>query len=130
MKIFYKIGEFKGQAELTTWIYRITINACIDEQRKSRRFSFFSDLLGFKEPKVKRTQDDAVHRKEISGEVQKAVATLGTKFRLPILLKYVENLSYREIAEVLDLPEGTIASRLNRGHKLLARKLEHLKDEI
>lgn len=131
LKFFVNLEGFRGDAELTTWLYRITINACIDEQRKTRRFSFFSDLFSISEPKTKRTpQDDKIHNREISGEVQRAVATLKTKFRLPILLKYVENLSYREIAEVLEISEGTVASRLNRGHKLLARKLEHLKNEI
>jgi RNA polymerase sigma-70 factor (ECF subfamily) len=62
--------------------------------------------------------------------VQKAIASLKPKFRLPILLKYVENLSYQEIAEVLDCSIGTISSRLNRGHKMLAQKLGHLKNEI
>ena len=130
LKIFASPANFRGEAELMTWLYRITINACIDEQRKSRRFSFLADLFGISEPKTNRTQDEKFYQKEISGEVQKAVATLKIKFRLPIVLKYVENLSYREIAEVLECSEGTVASRLNRGHKLLARKLEHLKSEI
>lgn len=130
LKIFTSVENFRGEAKITTWLYRITVNACIDEQRKTRRLSFFADLLGFREPRVKRNQDEKIHRREISGEVQKAVGTIDVKFRLPIVLKYVENLSYREIAEVLDISEGTVASRLNRGHKLLARKLKHLKDEI
>ena len=130
LKIFTKIRDFRGDAEVTTWLYRITTNACIDEQRRKKRFSFFSDLFGFKEPKTKRTQDEKFDSREISGEVQKALATLDVKFRLPILLRHVEGLSYREIAEILNCSEGTIASRLNRGHKLLARKLKHLKGQV
>jgi RNA polymerase sigma-70 factor, ECF subfamily len=130
LKIFSKLEDFRGEAEMTTWLYRITINCCVDEQRKSRRFSFLADLFGVGELKTNRTQDEKFYQKEISGEVQKAVATLKIKFRLPILLKYVENLSYREIAEILECSEGTVASRLNRGHKMLARKLAHLKGEI
>ena len=130
LKIFTKLKDFRAEAELTTWLYSITINCCIDEQRKSRRFLFFADFFKFGEPKAVRSQDEKFHQKEISGEVQKAIAALKIKFRLPILLKYVENLSYREIAEILECSEGTIASRLNRGHKMLARKLEHLKNEF
>ncbi len=130
LKIFTKIEDFRGEAEITTWLYRITTNACIDEQRRKKRFSFFSDIFGFREPKTKRTPDEKFESREISVEVQKALVTIDAKFRLPILLKYVEGLSYREIADVLDCSEGTVASRLNRGNKLLARKLEHLKDEI
>src|SRR5687767_2229238 len=128
LKIFYKVGEFRGQSELTTWIYRMTVNACIDEQRKRRRFFSIENFFG--DFQVKRAQDDKIHSKEISDEVQKAIASLKPKFRLPILLKYVENLSYQEIAKVLDCSIGTISSRLNRGHKMLAQKLGHLKDEI
>ena len=128
LKIFYKVGEFRAEAEFTTWLYRMTINACIDEQRKARRFFSIENLFG--DLRVKRAQDDKIQQREISEEVQKAIAALKPKFRLPILLKYVENLSYQEIAEVLDCSIGTISSRLNRGHKMLARKLEHLKSEI
>ena len=128
LKIFYKLDEFRGQAEFTTWLYRITVNACLDEARKTQRFFSIENFFG--DFKVKRAQDDKIHRKEISDEVQKAIATLKPKFRLPILLKYVENLSYQEIAEVLDCSIGTISSRLNRGHKMLASKLGHLKNEI
>jgi RNA polymerase sigma-70 factor (ECF subfamily) len=130
LKIFTNIRDFRGDAAVTTWLYRITTNACIDEQRRKKRFSFYSDLFGFKEPKIKITPDEKFESREISAEVQKALLTIDAKFRLPILLKYVEGLSYREIADVLDCSEGTVASRLNRGNKLLARKLEHLKGEI
>ena len=130
LKIFMRLEDFRGEAQLATWLYRITVNACIDEQRKSKRFSFLSDLFGFGEPKTKKTQDEKVYRREISVEVRNVLATIDTKFRLPLILKYVEELSYREIAEILECSEGTVASRLNRGHKLLARKLEHLKGEI
>lgn len=130
LKIFTRLENFRGDAEITTWLYRVTTNACIDEQRKKKRFSFFSDLFGVKEPKTKRTPGEKFESREISSQVQKALATIDAKFRLPILLKYVEGLSYREIAEVLDCSEGTVASRLNRGNKLLARKLEYLKGRI
>ncbi|MDQ3750872.1 MAG: sigma-70 family RNA polymerase sigma factor [Acidobacteriota bacterium] len=128
LKIFYKVGEFRGQSEFTTWLYRMTVNACIDEQRKTRRFFSIENFFG--DFKVKRALDDKIQQREISDEVQKAVATLKPKFRLPILLKYVENLSYQEIAEVLDCSMGTVASRLNRGHKMLASELGHLKNEF
>src|SRR4030095_15449995 len=111
-----------------TWLYRITVNACLDEQRKSRRFLALDNVFGLFSPR--RPQDERVYSREISGEVQKALAALKTKFRLPILLKYVEGLSYEEIAEVLDCSMGTVASRLNRGHKMLAQKLGHLKGKI
>lgn len=128
LKIFGRVDEFRGQSEFTTWLYRITVNACLDEARKSRPLLSLTDFFGVFG--VKRTQDEKVYRREICDEVQKAVAELKPKFRLPILLKYVEGLSYEEIAKVLDCSTGTVASRLNRGHKMLAGKLGHLKNEF
>lgn len=128
LKIFKKITEFRGQSEFTTWIYRMTVNTCIDEQRKARRFFSLENFFG--EFRVKRTQDEKFESREISGEVQKAIGELKEKFRLPILLKYSEGLSYEEIAEILECSAGTVASRLNRGHKMLAQKLAHLKKEV
>lgn len=128
LKIFKKITDFRGDAELTTWIYRMTVNTCIDEQRKTRRFFSIENFFG--EFRIRKTPDEKFERKEVSVEVQKAIATLKPKFRLPILLKYSEGLSYEEISKILDCSMGTIASRLNRGHKMLAQKLAHLKKEI
>ena len=128
LKIFNKIADFRADSEFTTWIYRMTVNACIDEQRKTRRFFSIENFFG--ELRVKKTQDERFERKEVSDEVQKAIGELKPKFRLPILLKYSEDLSYEEIAKVLDCSIGTVSSRLNRGHKMLAQKLGHLKGEI
>lgn len=128
LKIYGKIADFRGEAEFTTWLYQVTVNACLDEQRKSRRFLSLPDFIEVF--RAKRTPDDRVYEREITDEVQKAVATLKPKFRFPLLLKYVEGLSYDEIAEVLNCSAGTVASRLNRGHKMLAGKLGHLKNEI
>lgn len=131
LKVFRDLSKFRGDAELTTWLYRITVNACIDEQKRNSRLSFFADLFGLGEPNAaRRSQEEKLRRRETADEVRAAVAGLKTKFRLPIVLRYVEGLTYREMAEVLECSEGTIASRLNRGHKMLARKLGHLKNEV
>lgn len=128
LKLLTRLDAFRGDSEFTTWLYRITVNACVDETRKLRRFLNFGEL--FSEPKIKHGQNDRIHSREISAEVQQAIAGLKPKFRLPILLRYSEELSYAEIAEILDCSIGTVSSRMNRGHKMLAGKLEHLKNEI
>ncbi len=130
LRLLTQIGNFRGEAEFTTWLYRITVNACIDESRKTRRFTGLAGLFGFAEPRTKRDQEERLFSREIATEVQKAVSTLKPKFRVPILLKYVEGLSYQEIASVLKCSVGTVSSRLNRGHKMLAGKLGHLRNEI
>lgn len=128
LKIFAKLGEFRREAEFTTWLYRITVNACLDEQRRQRRFFSLENFFG--ELRAKKTPELRLERRELCDEVQRAIAALKPKFRLPILLKYSEGLSYEEIARVLDCSIGTVSSRLNRGHKMLAQKLAHLRKEI
>ena len=128
LKFYTHLATFRGDAELSTWLYRVTVNACLDEQRKTRRFGFLTDF--FSEFRAKKSQDERIHRREVADAVQSAIGELKPKFRLPILLKYVEGLSYEEIAKILDCSTGTIASRLNRGHKMLATKLGHLKNEL
>lgn len=130
LKLLTRLENFRGDAEFTTWLYRITVNACVDETRKLRRFLNFGDLFGAGEPRARHGQDEWLDKREISGEVQQAIAGLKPKFRLPILLKYSEGLSYAEIAEILNCSIGTVSSRMNRGHKMLASKLEHLKGSL
>lgn len=131
LKLMTKIEQFRHGSEFTTWLYRLVVNACMDEQRKRRRFIPFGD--GFEmtgKTSEKRSQETAYARIEIADCVKGAIAELKPKLRLPILLKYVEGLSYEEMAEVLGCSKGTIASRLNRGHKVLARQLAHLRGAL
>lgn len=131
VKLMTKIEQFRGGSEFTTWLYRMVVNACMDEQRRRRRFIPFGD--GFKmSSKVveKSSQEERYARVEIAENVKAAIGELKPKFRLPILLKYVEGMSYEEMAEVLNCSKGTIASRLNRGHKILAHRLAHLRGAV
>jgi RNA polymerase sigma-70 factor (ECF subfamily) len=130
LKLFTRISQFNGEAEFTTWLYRLTTNACVDEQRKRRRFLQFGEGVEVIEPREKRTQEDSLARVEIAESVKLAVAALKPKLRVVMLLKYFEEMSYEEIAAILNLSKGTVASRLNRGHKILARKLGHLRTEL
>jgi RNA polymerase sigma-70 factor, ECF subfamily len=130
LKLFTRIGQFRGGSEFTTWLYRLTTNACVDELRRRRRFLQFGEGWEVREPSGKRTQDDTLARSEVADAVKHAVAQLRPKLRVVMLLKYFEELSYEEIAEVLGCSKGTVASRLNRGHKILARKLGHLRGAL
>ena len=78
----------------------------------------------------KKPQEKQYARLEIAEAVRVAISELKPKFRLPILLKYVEGMSYEEIANVMGCAKGTVASRLNRGHSELARRLAHLRGEV
>lgn len=153
LKLFTNIGQFRQEASFSTWLYRMVANACLDEQRRQRRFLPF-DLFGagnkFKPSDGSKSeinamdwqqiqkleqggehwpQEDKLSRMEISTSVKAAVKELKPKLRIAILLKYFEGLSYEEMAGVLGCSTGTVASRLNRGHKELARRLAHLRGE-
>ncbi|HZS45346.1 MAG TPA: sigma-70 family RNA polymerase sigma factor [Blastocatellia bacterium] len=129
LKLFTSINQFRYDAEFTTWLYRMVANMCIDEQRKQRRFLFFGQKPEIKEPGKKYIEEHYI-RRELADSVKAAIAELKPKLRIAILLKYFEDLSYDEIASVLGVSKGTVASRLNRGHAALAQKLAHLRDTV
>ena len=130
MKLMTTINQFRGESAFTTWLYRLVVNACLDEQRKRRRFLPFGESFPMSAIGDKRPQEKRYARIELADSVQGAIKELSPKLRMPILLKYVEGLSYEEIAGVLGCSKGTVASRLNRGHQNLAKKLGHLRGEI
>lgn len=130
LKLMTAIRQFRGDSAFTTWLYRMVVNACIDEQRKRRRFLPFGKSVPMSRIEDRRPQERRFARMELSDSVQGAIKELSPKLRMPILLKYVEGLSYEEIAVVMGCSKGTIASRLNRGHSSLAKKLSHLRNEV
>ena len=126
LKLFTAIRQFRGESEFTTWLYRLVVNACHDEKRRRRRLLPWGETVAMRNPSDKKPQEKQYARLEVAEAVQKAIGELKPKFRLPILLKYIEGLSYEEIASVMGCSKGTVASRLNRGHSQLAKRLSHL----
>jgi len=130
LKLFSAIKQFRGDSEFTTWLYRMVVNACMDERRRRRRLLPFGEIVAMNKPSQKKPQEKQYARLEIAEAVRAAIEQLKPKFRLPILLKYVEGLSYEEIASVMGCSKGTVASRLNRGHGQLAKHLSHLREHV
>ena len=126
LKLFTAIRQFRGDSEFTTWLYRLVVNACLDERRRRRRLLPWGETVAMRNPSDKKPQEKQYARLEIAEAVREAIGELKPKFRLPILLKYIEGLSYEEIASVMGCSKGTVASRLNRGHSQLAKRLSHL----
>jgi len=130
LKLMTRIGQFRGDSEFTTWLYRLVVNSCLDERRRQRRFLPVAEFDQMSSADTQRSQESNYARREIAGSVREAIGGLKPKMRLPILLKYIEGLSYDEIAEVLGCSKGTVGSRLNRAHKALAKRLSHLRGQI
>ena len=130
LKLISRISQFRGDAEFATWLYRLVVNTCWDERRKERRLVQFAEFGVVTNSGREPSQTTRYAQHELSEHVQTAIAELSPKLRLPILLKYIEGFSYEEIAAVLECSKGTVASRLNRGHKALARRLEWLRGQV
>lgn len=129
LKLFTAIRQFRGESEFTTWLYRLVVNACLDERRRRRRLSPWEtteQTAAMNNVSDRKPQERQYARLEVAEAVRLAIGELKPKFRLPILLKYIEGLSYEEIADVMGCSKGTVASRLNRGHSQLAKRLSHL----
>jgi RNA polymerase sigma-70 factor, ECF subfamily len=126
LKLLSTIGSFRGDANFDSWLYRLVVNACFDQKRKTRRLTplidGFLDLL--RSPASSAL--DQVLRSEMSGQVRAVVESLQPEQRMIVVLRYTEALSYEQIAEILGCPAGTVASRLNRVHKVLERRLARL----
>ena len=130
LKLLSNIGKFNWQSDFNTWLYRMVANVCFDEQRRWRRLIPFGEAQEVMVMQTSENIEASYQRIELAEVVRGAICKLKPKLRLPILLKYIEGMSYEEIAQVLDCSIGTVASRLNRGHKALAQKLGHLRKSL
>jgi RNA polymerase sigma-70 factor, ECF subfamily len=123
LKLLSSIQEFRGDSSFDSWLYRLVINRCLDYQRRSRRLiPILEGLLDAVRSHKDSALDDLL-RAETRNQVQQVVAKLPPDQRIVIVLRYTEGLSYDQIAEILDCSPGTVASRLNRAHKALERRL-------
>jgi RNA polymerase sigma-70 factor, ECF subfamily len=131
VKVLARMDQYRHEAEFSTWLYRVTANACIDEQRKARKVLPL-DRLSENAPALRgeRGDDERLVRDELAAEVKAAVASLSPKLRIAVLLRYFDDRPYEEIAASLGVSPGTVASRLNRAHQALARRLAHLRDAV
>jgi len=138
LALFRSLAEFRGESQLSTWIYRVVINHCKNRRlyRKRRATDRHEPLEGDlrdgedRERQIAADQpatDWMMHRSEAEVLVQEALATLDDEQRSIIVMRDVDDLSYEEIGEILDLPRGTVKSRLHRARaelaKVLSRKL-------
>ena len=117
------LSSFRPQSSLRNWLYRIGVNAATDMLRKQKRI-LPDDLedLQLKDPQL--GPEGVFSQEEQTALVQKAVLSLPDTSRAVLVLREYEGMSYHEIAEALDIPVGTVMSRLNYARKLLKDRLE------
>lgn len=135
VKIFRGIGYFHGESSLTTWIYKIAVHEASNQRRgwlrRLRREPVSLDgesaqrvaSMSRSQP-ASATPYQLLEQAERQEMVRLALASLAAPYRMAVILREIEGLSYEEMSEVLGVPEGTVKSRLLRGRELLRRKLD------
>lgn len=131
MRVYQRLDSFGGQSSFATWFYRLAVNHSLNYRRRAR-----PDEQDGNGERVDLIPSRAAHgeanvlQKQIQAEVHAALLELSAEMRVVVILKDLEGLNYEEISERLNCSQGTIASRLNRARKQLAKKLRHLKGAI
>ena len=119
MTIVRALPSFDGRAKFSTWVYRIATNAALDELRRIRRRDIPHDDAKFENVSV----GDATNAVDAQMDVSAALAQVPEEFRVALVLRHIADLEYEEIAVILDVPVGTVRSRLSRGRAQLTALL-------
>jgi RNA polymerase sigma-70 factor (ECF subfamily) len=127
IKLYYSLAEFRGEAKLSTYIQKIAVNLTLNEiKRRKRFFSMFSQKGNNEMYEFEVADHDTEERKEASEIVNKALLAIDPKFRVIVMMRMLQGYSTKETAEILDLPLGTVLSRLSRAQEQLKIILEKL----
>ena len=130
LRVWRALPDFRGDSKVQSWLYRVTVNTCLNRRRQLRHELLLVDaddaLMGLAARGP--TAAEHVALKERNEALWAAVARLPDKYRLVITLFYQQELSYHEIAELLTLPLGTVKAHLNRARKALAESLRAIEE--
>lgn len=127
LKVNDGLSQFRGEAQLKTWIYRIACNACIDELRKRKRRRFFSTYLkvGAEElPSNGRSPEELMESEEREAHIHLLLDQLPPNQKMALLLKSMEGFKQKEIAEMMNIKEKAVESLLSRARKNLKEYLK------
>jgi RNA polymerase sigma-70 factor, ECF subfamily len=128
LKAYRNIDRFRGDSSLYTWAYRIARNVCLDAMRRRKyRGQFIFDWFkqtdsDFEFPDPAGT--DVAEIRDTRYWIDKALAQLPEDFRSVIVFREIQDLSYEEISQIMDIPEGTVKSRLFKARKMMREQLE------
>jgi RNA polymerase sigma-70 factor (ECF subfamily) len=136
LRVYRALGSFRAsEGAFTTWLTRLTRNLLIDHYRRTRN-ERVTDSIEEQLPRVEEgfvtvaRPDSALAGKEASQLLQGALNKLSPELRETIIMRDLQEMEYREIATVLEIPEGTVKSRLNRGRAELARLLKKYREAV
>jgi RNA polymerase sigma-70 factor (ECF subfamily) len=126
IKVYNALPSYREQSTFSTWLYRITVNVCIDEvRRQKRRKSFGPDRLDGIQPDEPAGKGipDQIEQQEMTELIHDAIAALPEPYRTVVILRDINELSYEEIAKILKCRIGTVKSRLFYARMTLRRQL-------
>lgn len=127
ISVYKKLGEFRFESKFTTWLYRITVNKCRDYLRKKKVRSIF---VSIKDSENEISAGPGTENIDIPALVRKGIKKLPEKLRVPLILRDIDGLSYKEIADQLDCEVGTVKSRIFRARESLKIILEPYQKEL
>lgn len=128
IRAYHALPEFEVRARLSTWLYRVTVNACLDHIKSGRRKyerQAEEGALGRRQADGL-SPDDAYVAEERRAMVAEGVSRLPEKYRIVVILRDIEERSYKEIRDILGLPVTTLKMRAIRGREMLARVIERM----
>lgn len=125
LKIYKNIGSFNGQSKLSTWIYRVSTNMCIDWKRKNKNVLELKVENFFKNDKESKSDlpEDHIIKKEDRVKIQSKIQRLPDIYKETLILFHFHGMSYRDISKELKISEKTVETRLYRGRRLLKKHL-------
>lgn len=126
LKAYRSLERFRGQAKVSTWLYRITVNTCHDFLRKKKRLHSLAGALEAEASQAtpKKNGVGEWEGRELGAAIQREIDALPFTYRSLLILKDLQELSYREIAESLGLRPGTVQTRILKARQILRRRLE------
>lgn len=117
------LPDFRGDCRFSTWLYRLTTNAGIDWLRREKRYRSTDDVTELELPDDAPSLQEQAEQSETQSAVRRALSRLSEEHRQVLLLRYMQELDYGEIAAALDVSEGTVKSRINRAKSKLREVL-------
>jgi RNA polymerase sigma-70 factor (ECF subfamily) len=121
LRIHRGLPYFRGEARLSTWIYRIVVNVCIQDRGRGTSLSLDDDNARVAPPAA---ADRHAQDLELRDRLEKAIAQLPAQYRLLIAAHYLRGVQYEELAEAMNLPLGTVKTQLHRAKRQLRLLLE------
>lgn len=120
LKAFEQLDQYKPEFKFFSWIYRIAINESINQIKRNRNHVSLDD----REISNVRSPDDFVRAGDISRGIQESLMGLQEDYRTVVVLRHFSECSYRQISEILHIPEKTVKSRLYSARQLMKEKLK------